>query len=104
MRTKHLLEVINQSVCAISILLATSYLAASAPLPVPERGFVSSQPAKIWEEGLICGNGTIGANALSRPLNERIIFTHERLFMRTFREFRGYSGAQREKALRVKCW
>ena len=65
----------------MSILLATSHLAGSAPLPVPERGFVSSQPAKTWEEGLICGNGTIGANALSRPLNERIIFTHERLFL-----------------------
>ncbi len=55
--------------------------AAAAPLPYPERGFVSSQPARIWEEGLICGNGTIGANALSRPLDERIIFTHERLFL-----------------------
>jgi len=54
---------------------------ATFPLPVPARGFVSSQPARIWEEGLICGNGTLGANALSRPLNERIIFTHERLFM-----------------------
>jgi len=52
-----------------------------APLPCPERGFVSSRPAETWEEGLICGNGTIGANALSRPLDERIIFTHERLFM-----------------------
>lgn len=50
-------------------------------LPVPGRGFLSSQPARTWEEGLICGNGTIGANALGRPLNERIIFTHERLFM-----------------------
>ena len=66
---------------AMSILLVTSYSAGAAPLPVPARGFVSSQPANIWEEGLICGNGTIGANALSRPLNERIIFTHERLFM-----------------------
>ncbi|MFO7635395.1 MAG: glycoside hydrolase N-terminal domain-containing protein [Caldilinea sp.] len=65
----------------MSILLATSHPAACAPLPVPERGFISAQPATIWEEGLICGNGTIGANALSRPLNERIIFTHERLFM-----------------------
>jgi hypothetical protein len=65
----------------MSILLATSHLASAAPLPVPERGFVSSQPAKVWEEGLICGNGTIGANAMSRPLKERIIFTHERLFM-----------------------
>jgi hypothetical protein len=65
----------------MSILLATSHSVGAAPLPVPDRGFVSSQPAKIWEEGLICGNGTIGANVLSRPLNERIIFTHERLFM-----------------------
>jgi len=65
----------------VSILLAISHSAGSAPLPVPDRGFVSSQPAKIWEEGLICGNGTIGANVLSRPSNERIILTHERLFM-----------------------
>jgi hypothetical protein len=61
--------------------LHVTVLAASESLPVPERGFVSSQPAKTWEEGLICGNGTIGANALSRPLNERVIFTHERLFL-----------------------
>jgi hypothetical protein len=63
------------------VCLNATFSAASEPLPVPERGFVSSQPAKRWEEGLICGNGTIGANALSRPLQERIIFTHERLFL-----------------------
>jgi len=50
-------------------------------LPVPERGFVSSKPAKNWEEGLISANGTLALNALSRPLDERIIFNHERLFM-----------------------
>ena len=50
-------------------------------LPVPERGFVSSQPAGNWEEGLITGNGTLGLNALSRPNDERIIFNHEELFM-----------------------
>jgi hypothetical protein len=50
-------------------------------LPVPERGFVSIKPAQNWEEGLITANGTLGLNALSRPLNERIIFNHERLFM-----------------------
>ena len=61
--------------------LTATCLAAAEGLPVPERGFVSSQPAKTWEEGLLCGNGTIGANALSRPLQERIIFTHERLFL-----------------------
>ncbi len=46
-----------------------------------KHGFVSTQPATTWEEGLICGNGTIGANALSRPLDEIIIFSHERLFL-----------------------
>ncbi len=65
--------------------IVTSFLAImnsfALPLPVPERGFVSIRPAKTWEEGLITGNGTIGINALSRPLDERIIFTHERLFM-----------------------
>ncbi len=68
-------------VLATFLSLNAISVAASESLPVPERGFVSSQPAKTWEEGLICGNGTIGANALSRPLDERIIFTHERLFL-----------------------
>jgi len=48
---------------------------------IPERGFISSESANTWEEGLISGNGTIGINIMSRPLNETIIFTHERLFL-----------------------
>ncbi len=52
-------------------------------LEVPDRGFISSTPAETWEEGLLCGNGTIGANVLSHPLDETIIFTHERLFLPT---------------------
>ena len=66
---------------AVTFSLPVISSAAYGSLPVPKRGFVSSQPAKTWEEGLICGNGTIGANALSRPLNERVIFSHERLFL-----------------------
>jgi hypothetical protein len=50
-------------------------------LPVPERGFISTEPAATWEEGLISGNGTIGANVFSKPLNETIVFTHERMFL-----------------------
>lgn len=53
----------------------------SALLPVPERGFISSEPAKNWEEGLITGNGKLGLNVFSKPNEERIIFTHEELFM-----------------------
>ena len=61
--------------------LAANSLAAPWQLTAPERGFISSKPAETWEQGLISGNGTIGANVLSRPLDETIVFTHERLFM-----------------------
>jgi len=65
-----------------SLALSTMNLHADTPsLPVPERGFVSIKPAENWEQGLITANGTLAINALSRPLNERIIFNHERLFM-----------------------
>lgn len=47
----------------------------------PERGFISSKQASNWEEGLISGNGVIGINALSRPLDETIIFSHAKLFL-----------------------
>jgi hypothetical protein len=71
--------------CAIILAgLFASASAAGAPagqLPVPERGFISSQPAETWEQGLISGNGTIGANVFGRPLDEVIVFTHERLFV-----------------------
>ena len=66
------------------LILACMALSSSMmaqKLKVPERGFISSTPAETWEHGLISGNGTIGANVLSRPLNEIIIFSHERLFM-----------------------
>jgi len=47
----------------------------------PARGFVSTEPAATWEQGLLAGNGTIGANVFGLPLDERIVFTHERLFL-----------------------
>ncbi len=70
------------SITIITAMLTPAATSASpGPLPVPERGFISSQAAKSWEEGLISGNGTIGANVMSRPLDERIIFTHKHLFL-----------------------
>jgi len=47
----------------------------------PERGFISTKPADTWEQAIISGNGTIGALVMSHPLDETIIFSHERLFM-----------------------
>jgi len=61
--------------------MTVSSFAAENGLQVPNRGLISSMPAATWEEGLIAGNGTIGANVLSRPLDETVIFTHERLFL-----------------------
>ncbi len=69
------------SFVGLALVAAADFASAGNPLPVPERGFVSSQPAETWEQGLISGNGTIGANVLSRPLDETIVFTHERMFL-----------------------
>jgi hypothetical protein len=64
------------------IIIAIIFSAAfGAELKPPERGFVSTRAAENWEEALISGNGTIGALVMSRPVNETIIFSHERLFM-----------------------
>lgn len=65
----------------IIVAASATTWSATQQLPVPERGFISSQPAETWEHGLISGNGTIGANVFSRPLEETIVFTHERLFL-----------------------
>jgi hypothetical protein len=50
-------------------------------LTVPERGFISSDPGATWEQGLLSGNGTIGASVLGRPLDEIVIFSHKRMFV-----------------------
>ncbi|UCC22607.1 MAG: glycoside hydrolase N-terminal domain-containing protein, partial [Planctomycetota bacterium] len=63
---------------SVAIIFST---ASGAQFKMPERGFVSTRPAENWEHALISGNGTIGALVMSRPLNETIIFSHERLFM-----------------------
>lgn len=78
MRTSNSLPVL---ILVLLAFISVSATAQSKKLKVPERGFISSQPANTWEEGLICGNGTIGVNILSRPLSETIIFSHERLFL-----------------------
>ncbi len=63
------------------VLAGVTVAASAAPLKAPERGFISSQPAATWEEGLISGNGTLGANVYGRALDETVVFTHERLFL-----------------------
>ena len=48
---------------------------------IPPRGVGDVRPAARWQEGLLAGNGTIGALVMGDPFDERVIFTHERLFL-----------------------
>ena len=50
-------------------------------IPAPDHGFITTKKATKWEESLITGNGTLGALVTGDPLNERIILSHEKLFM-----------------------
>jgi hypothetical protein len=50
-------------------------------IAAPAHGFVSVNPATKWEESMLTGNGIQGALVTGNPLGERIILSHEKLFM-----------------------
>ncbi|HUG53038.1 MAG TPA: glycoside hydrolase N-terminal domain-containing protein [Vicinamibacteria bacterium] len=66
---------------AFAITPGTPAFSAEPGIRVPARGFVSSRPATSWEHGLLSGNGTVGAVVMSDPLDETVIFSHERMFL-----------------------
>jgi hypothetical protein len=68
------------SLCLVA-LPSTGAAVASPEIRVPESGFVSSRPGPGWEYGLLSGNGTVGAVVMSDPLDETVIFSHERMFL-----------------------
>ena len=76
---------LRMSIVTLSLLslIASCSLADTERVLIdfPEHGFVSRLPASKWEESMITGNGTIGALVAGNPLDERIILSHERLFM-----------------------
>lgn len=41
---------------------------------------VSLEPASVWHEALVTGNGTMGLMVFGDPCRERVIFNHERLY------------------------
>ena len=47
----------------------------------PEHGFVSAEPPTKWEESLLCGNGTIGLTMPGRAQTDRVVVSHEELFL-----------------------
>jgi alpha-L-fucosidase 2 len=69
-------------VCVITFLVfACQNTTDRLLIKPPNHGFVSKQHASKWEESMLTGNGTIGALVIGDPLNERIILSHEKLFM-----------------------
>lgn len=47
----------------------------------PKHGFISSKPASNWEESLISGNGTVGILIPGDVNTDRIVLSHERIFL-----------------------
>lgn len=45
------------------------------------NGYTLTRPAARWEEGMLCGNGTVGAIVMGDAERERMIFAHESLFV-----------------------
>ncbi|MDR2148696.1 MAG: glycoside hydrolase family 95 protein [Tannerella sp.] len=48
---------------------------------IPAKGFRSERPARIWEESLVTGNGTMGVMVAGRPYSESIVFNHALLYL-----------------------
>lgn len=64
------------------VIVATSGAFASEE-PSSGRWVIWSEaPADEWEHGMVTGNGRHGARLMGHPENERIICTHEELFVR----------------------
>ncbi len=45
-----------------------------------KHGYESKLHASRWEEGMLCGNGTIGALVMGGGPNEKVLFSHENLY------------------------
>jgi len=65
----------------LALLLAVVGTAQVTVFEPPTRGFVSWMPAPSWEEGLLSGNGTIGAVVYGKPHDETIILNHALLYL-----------------------
>jgi hypothetical protein len=66
---------------SFALLLALATTAQVTIFEPPTRGFVSWMLAPSWEEGLLSGNGTIGAVVYGKPHDETIILNHALLYL-----------------------
>src|SRR6478735_813250 len=67
------------------VMLATVVMVCAAraddQFTPPSRGFVSREPAKRWQDGLLTGNGTMGAVVMGEAFDETIHLTHAALYL-----------------------
>ena len=94
---------------AISFVLfaAGGLRGAAAPddfFAAPRRGFVSHLPANNWEQGIITGNGTMGAIVLGQPYEETLYLSHAALYLPQPNSPRYISMASRLEKIRSLCF
>lgn len=65
----------------LAALAALGQAQSSQVLPLPERGFLSTQPANRWDDALISGNGVMGAMVYGQPSQETVVLSRAGLFM-----------------------
>ena len=54
-----------------------------------------------WENGFMCGNGTMGAIVFGDPLNERVVINHRRFFLAATQE-RSFNKVSEELLTRIR--
>lgn len=75
---RHKMRLINKGMFIITLLSTANSLFAETGDFV---GASSSCPAKKWEQGMLTGNGSMGAVVLGEPYNDTVIITHHKCYL-----------------------
>lgn len=87
-------------------VVAGSALAATPTVDcfaAPGRGFVSEKPAAGWQQGLLTGNGTMGALVMGQAHDETIYLSHASLYLPNRNSERYLDMASRLGEIRKLC-
>jgi alpha-L-fucosidase 2 len=103
------MKFLSSFLVAISFMLSPitsvrAWAASDDLFTVPTRGFVSSEPAKDWEQGIITGNGTMGAIVLGQPFAETLYLSHAALYLPQPNSARYINMASRLEKIRQLCF
>jgi len=65
---------------ANAVASASGSARTDAPLPNSDRGAVSTTWAENWEDGMVSGNGRMGAVFYGKPESPKVLVNHSRLY------------------------